>query len=136
MGLPPFLVAESCKLFLAQRLVRRLCRLCRFPRPITAGEKALLAQHGYMEDQLPDSVFSAKGCPQCYYTGYQKRFAVVESLEMTAPLREAFTRGASRVELVDIARRNGFKSMYVSALGRVLLGDTSFEEIFSLQSMD
>ena len=129
MGAPRFLVGEVARLLVAQRLVRRLCRSCRLARPITAAEQTVLFAHGYSQEQLPDGVFVAKGCPHCYYTGYQRRFGVVETLVVESELRRAFVEGRSGSDLMQIAKSAGFRPMYVSALGRALLGDTSFEEI-------
>ena len=129
MGAPRFLVGEVARLLVAQRLVRRLCRSCRLARPITAAEQTVLFAHGYSQEQLPDGVFAAKGCPHCYYTGYQRRFGVVETLVVESELRRAFVEGRSGSDLMQIAKSAGFRPMYVSALGRALLGDTSFEEI-------
>ena len=72
----PFLLAAALRGVLSQRLVRALCRQCREPAD---PDPTLLAS-------LPESlrtverVYRARGCRQCFMTGYRGRVPIMELL--------------------------------------------------------
>ncbi|RQW76748.1 MAG: type II secretion system protein GspE, partial [Methylococcus sp.] len=80
MGVEPFLLASSLTGVLAQRLVRRLCAVCRQPDPMGMERE--------IEPQ-PTSPTSWRpvGCPECRHTGYQGRIGVFEWLEVDDDLK-------------------------------------------------
>jgi general secretion pathway protein E len=60
MGVEPFLVASSMLGVLAQRLVRKLCPLCRQMRAPDAAELRLLTANGNEPKSLP--IYTPVGC--------------------------------------------------------------------------
>ena len=81
MGIEPFLITSTLNAVLAQRLVRRLCEVCREPySPIAPIETR--AEDGGTRRIEVDRLFHPKGCPACGGTGFHGRVALVELLVM------------------------------------------------------
>ena len=103
LGVGRALVAQSVHLVLVQRLVRKLCSACRkMDTPTPALLESLIA-HRVVEkgtQTLPRPV----GCDACAGTGYVGRAAVVESLQINDPVREAIADGRPLPEVQQIAR--------------------------------
>jgi type II secretory ATPase GspE/PulE/Tfp pilus assembly ATPase PilB-like protein len=64
MGVEPFLIASSTQGFLAQRLVRRLCPVC---RKQAAPDPGLREQ--FLVEELPERVYVQSGCEECRNRG-------------------------------------------------------------------
>lgn len=112
LGVEDYLLAATLRGIVAQRLVRALCPDCRAPR------------------RRPDAgPWQAVGCDHCRGTGYRGRVALFELLSVTDDVREAVGRGADSAEIVDLARKRGFRGLREDAEGRVAAGITSREEI-------
>ncbi|HYD96446.1 MAG TPA: type II secretion system ATPase GspE [Noviherbaspirillum sp.] len=90
MGIEPFLLSSSLLGVVAQRLVRKLCPLCRRHD----------GQHWH-----------AVGCDKCGHTGYQGRVGVYELLVTTDEIRSQIHDRASEAEIRAAAQRNGMRTM-------------------------
>ncbi len=82
MGVERFLLAPMVRGLMAQRLVRKLCPVCRTPHSLTDADEALLS------GALPagTQVFEAKGCEDCGGTGYRGRLPIYEIVAATTVL--------------------------------------------------
>ncbi len=123
MGLEQYLVTSCLNGVVAQRLVRRLCNACK-------TEMILPAQ---MARELGLSktpkVWKACGCVQCGGTGYRGRIVVYEILEITPGIRQALSRQVATEEVETLALQEGMIPLYTQAMGCVLAGETSVEEV-------
>ena len=127
MGIEPFLVASSCNLIGAQRLVRKLCQECREPVDIPA--QTLVDIGVPPEDVESFQVMRGAGCRTCANTGYKGRIAVYEIMTITEEVREFILNGASTMELKREAIRQGMKTLRMSAITKLSEGMTSLDEI-------
>ena len=134
MGVEPFLVSSSVRAFLAQRLVRKLCRTCRTPKDIDAA--AVRAAGFDPGDEKTVEVFTGTGCPSCRGTGFHGRMALFEICLVTTAMQEAIARGASTRELKAQAAKDGFVSMREYGWEQVRNGETTLEEILSATMSD
>ncbi len=127
MGIDPFLVSSAVNLVCAQRLVRRVCRLCCEPAGMSAE---VLGQFGLASESVEriDPV-RAVGCPKCRYTGYVGRVGLFEVMTLTDSLRDLILRRASAVELRHRAVEEGMVGLYQSGLRKVAAGVTTLEEV-------
>jgi type IV pilus assembly protein PilB len=127
MGIPPFLVASSLLLILAQRLGRKICTACKEPY---AGDEESLVPYGHVAQGLGQVTFSkGKGCPTCNFTGMKGRVAIYEVMPVTEEVREAILRNAPTAELHQIAQSQGMRTLRQSGLLKVLEGTTTVEEV-------
>ncbi|MGH1364869.1 MAG: GspE/PulE family protein [Calditrichia bacterium] len=126
MGTKPFLVANSLRMILAQRLVRRICKSCQVEDP-TVLER-------YTSYSLPSEVKKAKhfrgaGCNRCHQSGYSGRMAILESLVIDAELADFITRRVSVQQLTEAAWKKGFRPLQQAGYEHVISGETTLDEV-------
>ena len=123
MGMEPYKIASALRGVVAQRLMRRLCPVCRVPSDEAVPERA--------QRFLPAraTLYKGVGCPECAMTGYRGRFSIVEVLAMNTELERAIGQGATADLIAQQARENGMGSLWESGLRHVLAGDSSLEEL-------
>jgi type IV pilus assembly protein PilB len=127
MGIAPFNIASSVILITAQRLARRLCKVCKEPMDIPA--KALL-EAGYKEDELDGSWVPYKpvGCAACN-GGYKGRVGIYQVMPITEDMQRIILRGGSAMEIAAQATKEGVRTLRQSGLHKVKQGVTSLEEV-------
>jgi len=118
MGVPPYLLASTLNLSVAQRLVRLLCPKC--ARIVTTTHDAEATQTEANKCREP------VGCETCHYTGYSGRRAVYEVIRMDDELRALLRSSAA--DSGAVVRAKGIKSLAESGKELVHLGLTSIEE--------
>ncbi len=109
----------------AQRLVRKLCPHCKAAYTLDEGTRHLLA----MADDDSRPVYQAVGCIRCDNVGYRGRVAIMELFKLDAEIDELIARRATGREIRQAAAAKGFRTLAEDAISRVLLGQTSLEEI-------
>ena len=122
MGLEPYLLASSALGFIAQRLVRRVCGMCRKPFPTSAAERTLFPS-------ISETLWRGVGCDNCRGTGYKGRIGVFEMVVMTDELRQLVLGGASEGAMLESAKRNGTRTLGEETLAKVNEGLTTLEEV-------
>ncbi|MEI8104043.1 MAG: ATPase, T2SS/T4P/T4SS family [Candidatus Moraniibacteriota bacterium] len=135
-GVTPDDIVNGAALFMAQRLVRRLCIHCKQPIDLTAEQLATIEKR--LENLPPQyknlttarNAHKAVGCPECHNTGYKGRIPVSETLVFDRDIQDLIARGALAIEVQDQAIKSGMMTMLHDALLRVLEGETPFEEAF------
>jgi type II secretory ATPase GspE/PulE/Tfp pilus assembly ATPase PilB-like protein/CheY-like chemotaxis protein len=123
MGMEPYKIASAVRGVVAQRLLRRLCPVC---KEVADGPVPPV-----MRPWIPEGtvLYRPVGCKECASTGYRGRFAIVELLEMTPELERLIGEGATADRLAAVARANGMRSLFESGLRHVLNGHSSVEEL-------
>jgi len=127
LGLNPSMLSGHIIGILAQRLVRKLCDHCKTTRVATEEECRIL---GVDAAEAPE-VYIPVGCQMCNNKGFRGRIAAVEILPFNDEMDELVSRNASRSEMRASAGRFGFRNMADDGVGKVLLGQTSVEELVS-----
>jgi len=133
MKVEPFLVASTVNVIIAQRLVRKICEYCK-------GQ--IIWSRENLEKNLPKDVverfftnkteviaYAGKGCKVCHHSGYQGRIGIFEVLKISDNIKKliADRKDSSVIEQAAIAE--GMGSMLDDGLGKVLKGQTTFEEL-------
>jgi type IV pilus assembly protein PilB len=127
MGIPPFNIASSVLLIMAQRLARRLCPHCKEPEHVP--REALLAEGfdtGALEAGL--TIYRAVGCERCTH-GYHGRVGIFQVMEVSEEIGRLIMEGGNAIQLAEQARREGTADLRQSGLRKVKAGITSLEEI-------
>jgi type IV pilus assembly protein PilB len=127
MGIEPFLVATSVNLICAQRLVRKICQICK--EPLDVPQQAMLDAGFTPEEAETTKVFVGKGCGVCNKTGYKGRVGLYEVMEINDDLRELILVGASALELKKKALDQGMVMLRRSGLIKIAAGLTTLEEV-------
>jgi general secretion pathway protein E len=131
MGVEPFLIASSLLATVAQRLVRQLCRTCREAYQADASECEAL---GVSAGQ-PPTIYRPVGCAACNFTGYRGRNGIYELVVIDNEMRELIHDRASEQRLDQVARRQT-PSIRLAGLSKVLVGETSLEEVIRVTRED
>ena len=124
MGVPPFLVSASLSGVIAQRLVRRLCPICR--------EEYELNENMCETLNVPvgTHAFRPRGCNECR-NGYKGRRGIYEIMMVDDELRRMILEGVSNIQLRAEAIKRGMKTLRQSGINNALAGHTSLEEVFA-----
>ncbi|MCM2267597.1 MAG: Flp pilus assembly complex ATPase component TadA [Elusimicrobiales bacterium] len=128
MGLPRFVVANTMKAVLAQRLARRLCKDCKTEADPTPEELAVFEANG-VKVPAGSKVWRAKGCDVCKNTGYKGRVGMHELLILNDEIRLQLLKDPSAIPVKEIAMKNGMRTIAMDGLEKVLMGLTTVKEV-------
>jgi len=128
MGLPRFVVANTMKAVLAQRLARRLCKDCKVEADPTPEEIAVFEANG-VKVAPGAKVFRAKGCDVCKGTGFKGRCGMHELLVLNDEIRLQILKDPSAIPVKEIAMKYGMRTIAMDGLEKVLLGLTTVKEV-------
>ena len=128
MGIEPFLVGSALDAVVAQRLARRLCGKC--CEPYTPTETELIgARFPWVPGEPLPELFRPVGCVTCSRTGYRGRVALHEVMRVTEDIERHAVARSSSAEIAATARQQGMISLRDDGWQKVVLGQTSIEEI-------
>jgi type II secretory ATPase GspE/PulE/Tfp pilus assembly ATPase PilB-like protein len=125
IGIVPDVMAGNIIGIVAQRLVRKLCRVCRQSYEPDERERRLVG----MTATESGTLYRAVGCDQCEYQGYRGRSGVLEILKIDAGIDELIARRATAREILTAARAKGFKTLADDGVRLVRVGSTSLDEV-------
>lgn len=126
MGVPPFLIASTLKVSVAQRLVRKLCNHCKTSEAVTSS---VFPENFNIPKNLTKH-YKANGCAKCYHTGYSGRKAIYEIIPITKELTEKIKNNSLEVD--DYLTAKNIRTLQQNALDLVAKGETSIDEIYAL----
>ena len=127
IGVPPHLIAGSLICAMAQRLARRLCRVCKRQRLANEEECRIMR----MDPANPPLIHEAVGCDHCGFKGYKGRMGVHEIMRVDPGLDELISTGATRNTMMDYALQNGFVPMVQDGISKVLAGEIDIPELIN-----
>ena len=131
MGVEPFLLSSTLRAVLAQRLVRRLCPVCREayqPSDIELQALNLPTNQSY-------TFHRAKGCMSCSNSGFDGRAGVFEFLMVDQTIRRMIHDGASEHDVETYAFRTS-DNLFQNGVRHVLNGVTTVEEVIRVCRRD
>ncbi len=125
MGVPAFLIAETLKISVAQRLVRKLCADCK-------TKKGKLSEAGYYHTAFHtiQEHWEPVGCENCHYTGYNGRTAIYEVIPIDVTLSQGIKKSPSQLE--SFVSKEEVTRLSDKAIALVKNGTTSVEEVYSI----
>jgi len=119
MGIPAFHVAASLTLVTAQRLIRRLCDLCKVPK------------REQDDEGLQVTSFKALGCPSCD-KGYKGRIGLFQVMPVSDAMQTLILNDAPTQALSALAAQEGVRTLRKAGWLKVRQGLTSIEEVMAL----
>lgn len=132
MEIEPHLIAASLGGVIAQRLVRRVCELCKEEYEADDSERVLLGEHGYSSLRL----VRGTGCSNCRGSGYYGRIGVYQILEITEELREAISQRPEPRQLKTLVAQQGVRTLPEEAYDLARQGLTTIQEAALLAGVD
>jgi general secretion pathway protein E len=128
MGLEEYLLSSTINGILAQRLVRKLCPLCKQAHP---ASETLIEEMHLRRWQPEGEILLHKpvGCSACGGIGYKGRLAIIEFLTMTDNIRKQIMKREEAYIIQQQAVAEGMQTMYEDGLIKALKGVTTLEEV-------
>lgn len=144
----PKIMVSALSLSIAQRLVRKLCQVCKTEKAPTEKESALLKEvlNSITEEGKdlskyninPNDTFklySPVGCDKCNMTGYKGRIGIFEAIRTDEAIEKIIPENPSEREIKKVAKTQGIFSMRQDGVVKILNGVTSIEEVESVVSL-
>lgn len=110
---------------IGQRLLRKLCEHCKETYEPDEIEKRLLGVDGHTSL----NIYRATGCAICHNQGYRGRISIMEVLRFDQKIDALIASKASTWEIVEHAKKDGFKILSEVGSTRVIDGTTSLDEL-------
>jgi type II secretory ATPase GspE/PulE/Tfp pilus assembly ATPase PilB-like protein len=132
MGIEPFLLASVVRCFLAQRLVRTICPDCKE----TAGYPVDYLREIGAPFPADMKYYRGRGCEHCRQTGYRGRTAIYEICVVNESLRRLIIRKETGSAMKQRAITDGMETLREDGWRRVLLGQTTIEEVVRVTQQD
>ncbi len=130
MGVEPFMIAAVLKTSMAQRLVRKLCPVCRIKqKPNNAGREVF-----HKMDRAPEYVYEAGGCDKCNGTGYYGRILLHEYFSWDEEIERMIATDAKHSDIQKYLNRIGMVSLFHDGLLKVEQGITTLAELEKVMS--
>ena len=128
MNVERYLLSTALTGIISQRLAKKICKNCRIERPVTKFEKKVFKKYLHKDvDKIWD--VNPDGCDACR-KGYKGRVAIQEVLELDDEMRSALNNeNITKEELSHLVYSDKIITLLQDALGKVLDGTTSFEEV-------
>lgn len=127
IGVEPFLISSSVKAVVAQRLIRVLCEDC---KELYTPDETALKSIGMIFDQIKTGhIYKAKGCPNCFHTGYKGRIGIFEIMVLDSDLATLILKTFDSNRIKAEALNKGMVSLRQDGIEKVLMGLTTIEEI-------
>ncbi len=137
MGVNPVVIAPALNVVLAQRLVRKLCRLC--TKKVPASKEFLERAREELRNLPPNISYpplndriqlgEGVGCLECNQTGFRGRTGIFEVF-VSDPEMEKFILQAPTVsDIREKAIERGMVTMRQDGILKVLEGITTLEEV-------
>jgi type II secretory ATPase GspE/PulE/Tfp pilus assembly ATPase PilB-like protein len=134
IGIKRFLIASAVRAMLAQRLVRKLCPICKAPTEMT--DKEIRALHFDMSRTTDATVFSAVGCDKCRRNGFRGRLGIFELFQVDDEVRHMINENLSTSQLRRRARELGMRTLREDGVRKVLAGLTTAAEVIHVTMSD
>src|SRR5262249_35836655 len=129
MGIEDYLLSATLKGVLAQRLVRRLCPVCKAPEPNARALIERFQLHCLVSEPDAASLFRPTGCRDCRDTGSRGRRAIAELLLPSPEIDRLMFEGADQSAIERVAVAAGMRPIFDAGMLAVAEGDTTIEEV-------
>jgi type IV pilus assembly protein PilB len=134
------LLASSVRLIMAQRLVRKLCEVCKVAYEPSKEE---FLQVKTVIDEIPEKsrpsieglkLYKVVGCDKCHHFGYDGRLSVMEQFDMSPKLEEiiGMANNATTTQVMERAAvEEGMITLLQDGMLKVVDGHTTLEEVYT-----
>lgn len=136
LGVNPKVISSALNVSIAQRLVRKLCPVCKKEIPLdekskTLVDKALskITDKSYLEGVQQDHLWEPVGCKECNFSGYKGRIGVYEAILIDAGIEKAVINNPSERDINEASRAQNLLKLEEDGVIKVLNGTTSLEEL-------
>lgn len=140
MDIEPFLVASTVNVIIAQRLMRKICEMCKSSLQIPKSELVrsisdqIITKHFGSTEML--TVYQGQGCKVCNMTGYSGRIGVFEVLKVTKNVKKLITEKRDSDVIAQAAIDEGMTTMLDDGLNKIAKGVTTIAEVLRVTKVE
>lgn len=140
MHIEPFLVSSTINVIVAQRLIRKICEMCKASSSIKKDDLLLnlpeevVRKHFGTEDEF--RIYKGQGCEVCHNSGYSGRIGIFEVLEVTPGIKKLINQKSDASAILAQAVKEGMETMLDDGLNKVKSGLTSIEEVLRVTKIE
>lgn len=131
MKIEPYLLSDTLRGLIAQRLVRRICLHCKRQ---TEPKLGMIERLGLKAEDGP--FYAGDGCERCNGSGYKGRIAIYEVMRIDPKLGSIVRRNGGVDTLRNAAVEGGMSTLRADGLRKALQGHTTLDEIYSATVRD
>lgn len=136
LGVNPKVISSALSIAMAQRLVRKLCPVCKKEVAIPADLKkvieavlATVTDKTYLDGIQRAKMWHAVGCDACHHTGYKGRIGIFEAIRSDAAIEKVVENNPSEREVKKAALDQNIMDMTQDGIIKILQGVTSMDEL-------
>lgn len=140
MGVEPFLVASTVNVIIAQRLIRKICDMCKASFITSHGELSqnvpaeLVTKYFGTEQNI--TLYQGKGCKVCHGSGYQGRVGLFEVLEVDKNIKKLITEKKDSDVIAHQAVVDGMVTMLDDGIIKMQKGITTLSEVLRVTKIE
>lgn len=132
IGIEPFLITSAVISIIAQRLLRKVCVNCREKYKISDDVVKSLN----LKNLETREFYRAKGCKECFNSGYKGRIAIAEVLMLSSKVKELILSNAQEYVIKKQGREEGMSTLREEGLKKAIEGLTTLEEVIRITAPD
>lgn len=140
MEIEPFLVASTVNVLVAQRLIRKICDMCKTSYVMKQEDLIKYIPEEIVKKNLGDkkelTFFQGQGCKICHGTGYLGRVGIFEVLEITKEIKRLITEKSDSDIIARAAVEEGMTTMLDDGLQKVIQGATTIQEVLRVTKVE
>jgi len=140
MKVEPFLVASTVNVIMAQRLIRKICEMCKTSVNITQSELAknipIETIKKHFENNKDIRIYKGAGCKVCHNSGYSGRVGLFEVLEVSPEIKKLIIEKSDSDVIARQAMSEGMTTMLDDGLEKVRKSTTTLEEVLRVTKVE
>ncbi|MFH0857288.1 MAG: ATPase, T2SS/T4P/T4SS family, partial [Candidatus Magasanikbacteria bacterium] len=147
MDIPPFLIAFTANIIIAQRLVRKICNECKKEFKLNKKEIDELNKIAQLDrikkfftendvNLSPEekdfetlTFYRGEGCRKCGKSGYKGRIGIYEVMEIDEAMTQKINERANAQEIKKFALEQGMITILEDGIIKAKKGITTIEEV-------
>ncbi|EKD64581.1 MAG: Type II secretion system protein E [uncultured bacterium] len=140
MDIEPFLVASTINVIIAQRLIRKICEMCKTSVNIAQTDLTknipaeTIRQHFGSDKEI--RIYKGAGCKVCHNTGYSGRIGIFEVLEVSKEIKKLILERSDSDVITAKAVEEGMSTMLDDGLEKVKKSLTTLEEVLRVTKVE
>ncbi len=140
MKIEPFLVASTVNVIIGQRLIRKICDMCKSSYTLSEADltkqlpPAIIKKHFGEKKEV--RLYKGAGCTLCHGTGYSGRVGLFEVLEVTKNIKKLISAKSDSDVILKNAIDEGMTTMLDDGLMKAAKGVTTIEEVLRVTKVE
>ncbi|GIW65945.1 MAG: hypothetical protein KatS3mg094_464 [Candidatus Parcubacteria bacterium] len=142
LGIERFLLPETIRMIMSQRLAKRLCDSCKKEETPSDDLKNIISDNiKYIDKEIIESlkidinnpkIYHPSGCEKCNFRGYIGRVGIFEIILITDELKKAIYDKKTNEEMEKILIEEKFINLKQDGIIKSLMGLVTIEEVLKI----